>query len=71
MWHSIDNKPTLDGIYVVAQFDGDKMLNLNTNYARAEGYWGPNNIGWCERFPITHWMSYAEYRAILENTPRG
>ena len=70
MWKSISNKPTKDGIYVVARFEGDTMVDYDINWALCEGYWGPNNIGWQERIEPTHWMSRQEYRDALAKLPR-
>lgn len=70
MWHNIKNKPTQEGLYVVAQFEGDKMVDFHPEYALIEGYWGPNNIGWSQRIEVTHWMTRKEYREHLENAPR-
>lgn len=70
MWKSINTPPKEDGLYVVAEFDSDVMVSFDTNWAKAESYWGPNNIGYQERIHATHWMSHKEYRALLENTPR-
>ncbi|MBO4719014.1 MAG: hypothetical protein J5658_03970 [Prevotella sp.] len=70
MWRSIDRRPTEQGIYVVARFEGDKMVSYDTNWALADGYFGPNNIGWQERIEATHWMPVSEYRKLLENAPK-
>lgn len=71
MWHPIEEKPVKVGIYVVARFEGDSMIELDTNWAFCDDYFGPNNVGWQVRIKPTHWMTYTEYRAVLENTPRG
>ncbi len=72
MWHNIKNgRPVKPGIYVVAEFVGDTMVNFNPDYAYLEGYWGPNKVGWAEKFEVTHWMSYREYRDCIERIPRG
>lgn len=72
MWHSIVNKPTKEGIYVVAQFnDKGKLIEYSTDYVLIEGYFGPNNIGNpYATVKVTHWMTYKEYRSLLENTKR-
>ena len=70
-WRPIEQKPTEPGIYVVAEFNGDKMVHLSTDWARTEeGYWGPNSAAYCGRMKITHWMPYRDYRRALELLPR-
>ena len=70
IWKSIKEKPTQEGIYIVAEFDGDKMVNLHTNWAFYDGHLGPNNLTWSAPIRPTHWMSYADYRRALELLPR-
>ena len=70
MWHSVKNKPTQDGIIVVARFEGDKMVELSTNWAKLEGYFGPNSSSYFGTRDITHWMYYSEYREVIEKVMR-
>ena len=74
MWKSIEKHKTPErmGIYVVARFEGDKMVEWSDNYVFYEGGWSPNNIGDPTAIVrnFTHWMSYADFRSILERTPR-
>ena len=73
MWHSIKNKPTEPGIYVVARFEGDRMVAYDIDWAHIEGYFGPNNLGgygWRENICPTHWMTQKEYRTLLSNAPK-
>ena len=70
MWHSIDNKPTKEGIIVVARFDGDKMVEFCDDWALLGDYFGPNKASYWGTRNITHWMYYSEYRELLEQLPR-
>ncbi len=70
MWHSIQNKPKQEGLYVVARFEGDKMIDFHPEYALLEGYWGPNNVGWSVRINVTHWMTREEYKRHLAEIER-
>ena len=70
MWHSIDNKPTKEGIIVVAHFIGDRMDWFSTDWANIEGYFGPNSANYCGERNPTHWMYHSEYREILEKIGR-
>lgn len=69
-WKSNNTKPTEPGIYVVAEFQGEKMVELNTNWARTEDYWGPNSAAYCGHIHVTHWIAYADYRRLLETQTR-
>lgn len=72
IWKSFKKHPMPKtwGIYVVARFEGDKMLDFDTNWAFIEGYFGPNNLGGQENIQPTHWMTRKEYRAMLEGATR-
>ena len=70
LWKSIKEKPTEPGIYVVARFEGDEMVEYDTNWACVEGYFGPNNQGWQVNIHPTHWMTAAEYRSFLATAPK-
>ena len=66
----MSEKPTEQGLYVVAKFEGDKMVEFCDEWALIEGYWGPNRRSYCGSYDMTHWMPRADYRRILETTPR-
>ena len=72
MWKSIEKHPhpTKPGVYVVARFEGGKMVDYDTNWAYIEGYFGPNNVGWQARIVPTHWMSRKDYRGLLEKAKK-
>lgn len=70
MWKSIKNKPQKEGLYVVAKFDGGTMVELSTDWACIEGYFGPNKASYWGSYDMTHWMTYAEYKKILEQLPK-
>ena len=71
VWKSIqDHKPTEEGIYVVAKFEGDKMVEYSTAWCLAEGYWGPNSASYWGARDMTHWMTAKEYRQALAALPR-
>ena len=71
MWHNIDKeKPTEDGLIVVARFEGDEMVWYCMDWAKCEGYFGPNSASYCGERDITHWMTRTEFRKILENLPK-
>lgn len=70
IWKNIKEKPTQEGIVIVAEFDGDIMVNLHTNWCFFEGHFEPNNRTWSAPIRPTHWMSYADYRKALETLPR-
>ena len=70
MWRSMNNRPTEPGIYVVARFEDGKIVDYDTNWALAEGYWGPNSLGWQRNIHPTHWMTRKDYRSLLENAPK-
>ena len=70
MWRSIKVKPTEPGLYVVAKFVGDEMVDFCTDWACLEGYFGPNSAAYCGGRDMTHWMPRKEYRALLASVPR-
>ena len=71
LWKSIkDHKPTEEGIYAVAVFDGDKMVEFWHDWAKCEGYFGPNKLPYFGRKDITHWMTQAEYYEALAAIPK-
>lgn len=70
MWKSLKNKPTEPGLYVVAKFDGDKMIHYCIDFACVDGYFGPNNAAYCGPRDYTHYMRYIDFRSILEGAPR-
>ena len=69
-WRSITKRPTEPGLYVVAKFEGDKMVEFCPDWACIEGYFGPNKNSYCGSKDMTHWMPYREYRRALERLPR-
>lgn len=73
MWRSRKAHPTpeRDGIYVVARFEGGRMVDWNTDYAyvKERGGWTPNTVGGYYLI-FTHWMPYSDYRAAIEAVPR-
>ena len=73
MWKSREKHPIpeRDGIYVVARFVDGVMKEWSNNYAYVKelGGWQPNKMG-DEYIIFTHWMTYGEYRNILELTER-
>ncbi len=70
IWKRIEEKPTHEGIIVVAEFKGGEMVRLNTDWAFYDGNFGPNNLTWSAPIRPTHWMTYADYRRALETLPR-
>lgn len=67
MWHSFKEKPTKDGIYVVAKFDGDRLVELCTQWCVLDGVLMPNTIPYFGSRDMTHWISQSEYYRVLEN----
>ena len=67
MWRDIRNGiPEEDGLYVVARFEGDKLLEYNLEYAKLDGYFGPNKLmGGLNRVNYTHWMRWVDFRELL------
>lgn len=74
MWKSIKIPPTESGLYVVAEFKGDEMVDFSTDYAlineSGEHYWGPNKITGFSNINVTHWMSQKTYKQILSSIQR-
>lgn len=76
MWHSKKKHPVpeRDGLYVVARFEDGEMADWSTNYIflKERGGWMPNNVGdpTCGVRGFTHWMSYREFRQMVETTDR-
>ena len=71
-WKSIKEKPSEEGIYVVANFDDEgNMAEFSCDYAylRDQGGFIPNHpmIGLRR---ITHYMTYGDYRTLLGAQPR-
>lgn len=75
MWKSIKLPPTQTGIYVVAEFKGDEMIDFNLDYALINApdepyYWGPNRVMSQSSINVTHYMSYKAFKQMLGNLPR-
>ena len=74
MWKSIKYPPTKSGIYVVAEFKGDEMVDFSTDYALIneyrEHYWGPNKTTGFSNINVTHWMNWKTYKQILSSIQR-
>ena len=75
MWKSIEIPPTESGIYVVAEFKGDEMVDFSTDYALINEpnepyYWGPNKFRFSSSLNVTHWMKWRTYKKLLESAPR-
>ena len=71
VWRSINNKPQHMGLYVVAHFKGDNLIEFSTDYCvLTPGYLQPNAEYGPGISKITHWMPYSDYRTLLSNVPR-
>lgn len=70
MWRSMKEPPTVAGVYVVAKFVGDEMVEFSTDWACLEGYFGPNSASYWGARDMTHWMSWKDYRSVLASLPR-
>ena len=68
MWRDIRNGiPEEDGLYVVARFEGDKLLEYNLEYAKLDGYFGPNKLmGWVDFRELLRCCEREEYHETEE-----
>ena len=66
-WHSMEVKPTEPGLYAVAKFEGDKMVEFCPDWACYDGHFGPNRAGYWGSLDMTHWMSHEDYFRALES----
>ena len=71
MWQSKKVKPTKEGIYVVAEFRDNKLIDFSTHYCYVKDIADEliKNCP-CETVNFTHWMHYSDYRKVLENLPK-
>ena len=72
-WENINVKPTIEGLYVVARFEGDKMIEFSTNYIYLKEMGStlfPNTPGTGLEKEPTHYMTYKDYRMMLEALPK-
>ena len=70
MWKDIKKeKPTEEGVYVVATFEGDVMTDLHLDYALYEGNFTPNRYG-SYGIHVTHWMKWSDFREAISKIER-
>lgn len=75
MWKSIKIPPVHTGLYVVAEFKGNELVEYNLEYALINEpgephYWGPNKIMGQSQINVTHWMSRNDFKRMLESARR-
>ena len=82
IWHSIEEKPKIEGFYVVAIFDSSgKFIEMEEDWVYFKEYYGnelgPNKTAGSKMYSFphishgpTHWMTRREFEMMMEATPR-